>query len=136
MSRWQGEQGLPRSELIVLGVNLHAYYTAFETLLERVARLLDEEGPSCPACHRDLLLQMKIELPGLRPAVVAPELLRELEELRRFRHFFRNAYVLELDPDKTREHGLRVLRVHPQLAAGIGALLSHVERMVQTLALG
>jgi hypothetical protein len=33
MSRWQGEQGLPRSELIVLGVNLHAYYTAFETLL-------------------------------------------------------------------------------------------------------
>lgn len=136
MRRWQHEQGLPRSELIVLGVNLHAYYTAFETLLERVARLLDEEVPSGPTWHRDLLLQMKIELPGLRPAVVASQLLPELEELRKFRHFFRNAYVLELDPHKTRAHGERVLTVHPQLAAGISALLSHVERMVQALAAG
>jgi hypothetical protein len=75
-------------------------------------------------------------LPGLRPAVIAPELLRELEELKRFRHFFRDAYVLELDPDKTRENGERVLRIHPQLAAGVSGLLGHVQQMVQALAAG
>lgn len=86
--------------------------------------------------HDAGLPRLQIELPGLRPAVVPPELARELEELRKFRRFFRNAYVLDLDPDQTRGHGERVLRVHPQLATGISALLGHVERVVQALALG
>jgi hypothetical protein len=125
-----------RSDLLVLAVNLHAYYTALETLLERIARLVDEDVPSGPTWHRDLLSQMRIDLPGLRPRAIPPELVPELDELRKFRHFFRNAYVLDLDPAKTLAHGERVMRVHPALSRDIAQLFGHLEAVRQALAHG
>jgi hypothetical protein len=125
-----------RSELLVLGVNLHAYYTALETLLERVARLVDEELPTGATWHRDLLLQMRLELPGVRPAVLPAETIAELDELRKFRHFFRNAYVLDLDAGKTLGHAERVLRVHVTISGRIAALFQHLEAVVRALAKG
>jgi hypothetical protein len=122
-----------RSELLVLGVNLHAYYTALETLLERIARLVDEEVPSGANWHRDLLLQMRIPLPGLRPPVLPPEVVADLDELRKFRHFFRNAYVLDLDPGKTLAHGRRVLNVHAATAGALAELFRHLEAVVSAL---
>ena len=119
-----------------MGVNLHAYYTALETLLERVARLVDEDVPSGATWHRDLLSQMRIELPGLRPRAIPPELVTDIDELRKFRHFFRNAYVLDLDPVRTVAHGERVLRVHPALARDIAGLFEHLEAVRQVLAHG
>jgi hypothetical protein len=125
---------LSRSDLLVLGVNLHAYYTALETLLERVARLVDEDTPSGANWHRDLLLQMRIELPGLRPAVIPLEVIPDLDELRKFRHFFRNAYVLDLDSGKTLGHARRVLVAHAPTSQGIAELFRHVEAVVRALA--
>jgi hypothetical protein len=122
-----------RSDLLVLGVNLHAYYTALETLLERVARLVDEDVPNAATWHRDLLLQMRIDLPGLRPAVIPPETIPDLDELRKFRHFFRNAYVLDLDREKTLGHAGRVVRVHPPLASSVARFLQHVEAVRRVL---
>jgi len=130
------QQGLvlSRSDLLVLGVNLHAYYTALETLLERVARLVDEEVPTGANWHRELLLQMRIQLPGLRPRVVPAEMIPNLDELRKFRHFFRNAYVLDLDSGKTLAHARRVLEVHAPTSQGIAELFRHLEAVVLTLA--
>lgn len=129
------QRGAPpsRTDLLVLGVNLHAYYTALETLLERVARLVDEDVPNAATWHRDLLLQMRIDLPGLRPKVIPPETIPDLDELRKFRHFFRNAYVLDLDPERTLGHGERVLRVHPRLASSIADFFQHVEAVRRLL---
>jgi hypothetical protein len=132
-----GQAAAPsRSELLVWGVNLHAYYTALETLLERVARLVDEDVPAGATWHRDLLAQMRIELPGLRPRAIPPEVVADLDELRKFRHFFRNAYVLDLDPVKTLAHGARVLLVHPPLARDIAGLFAHLDAVRQVLARG
>jgi hypothetical protein len=122
-----------RSDLLVLGVNLHAYYTALKTLLERVARLVDEDVPSAATWHRDLLLQMRIDLPGLRPAVIPLQTLPDLDELRKFRHFFRNAYVLDMDRERTLGHGERVLRVHPPLASSVERFFQHVEAVRRVL---
>lgn len=124
---------LTRNELLILGINLHAYYTALETLLERVARLLDEDLPTGPNWHRDLLLQMRIPLPSIRPAVLDPRVVDDLDELRKFRHFFRNAYVLELDPALTMNHGTRLVRAHVQVALGINGLFRHVEAVRSAL---
>lgn len=126
--------GLSREELLVLGVNLHAYYTALETLLERVARLVDEDVPSGATWHRDLLLQMRLELPGLRPALLPEPAIPELDELRKFRHFFRNAYVLDLDPQKMLAHGHRVVAVHEGISRGISVLFRHLEDVRKALA--
>jgi ABC-type transporter Mla subunit MlaD len=129
-----GGAGLPRPELVLLAANLHGYYTALETALERIARLFDEDVPSGPSWHQEILEQMRIEVPGLRAPVLAPELIPDLQELRRFRHFFRNAYVLDLDPHKVNEHAQRLVRVHRRLTDNIGAFVEHLEAVLSELA--
>jgi hypothetical protein len=132
--RWRAEGSLPRPELVLVAVNLHGHYTALETLLERVARLLDEEVPAGPSWHQELIAQMSIELRALRPAVIPAAIVPELHELRRFRHFFRNAYVLELDPVKVMSHADRLLHVHPALASSLSALRRHLAALIEALA--
>ena len=69
------------------------------------------------------------------PMTSAPSTaLMDLDELRKFRHFFRNAYVLDSDPVRTIEHAQRVENTHPPVAAGIATLFQHVEAVIQSLA--
>src|SRR5262249_26102388 len=75
-----------RNTIIVVAVNIHGWYTALEAALERTARLLDETVPSGPGWHADLVSQLASAVPGLRPAVVDPDLEIALAELRKFRH--------------------------------------------------
>jgi hypothetical protein len=104
--------------------------------MERVARLLDESMPVGPTWHVDLLSQMQTEIPSLRPALFPQVLSHELHELRKFRHFFRNAYTVDFEPARTREQGERLVRVHTVLAPAIRALQAHVECVVDELARG
>ncbi|MDN5362434.1 MAG: hypothetical protein PWP70_1481, partial [Moorella sp. (in: firmicutes)] len=50
--------------------------------------------------HKELLDQMTLEVPGLRPGLLDGKTARNLDELRAFRHVFRNIYGFSLDPDK------------------------------------
>jgi hypothetical protein len=102
VARWDVDGHLSRPELVLLAVNLHGWYTAFESGLERVARLLDQSVPTGAAWHVDLIEQMRLDIPAVRAALVPAGAVGALHELRRFRHFFRNAYVLDLDPVKVR----------------------------------
>lgn len=133
LARGDGGGSLEREPLIVLAVNLHGYYTALETLLERIARLLDESLPAGPTWHVELVRQMTLELPKVRPAVLPSELAADLHELRKFRHFFRNAYVLELDVERTVEQGRRVERIHPRVEASLRAFVEHLSETIDTL---
>jgi len=123
-ARWDASGQLDRPELFLVAVNLHGWYTAFETVLERIARLLDQSMPSGPSWHVELLEQMRVDIPGLRPALIAPEALGPLHELRKFRHFFRNAYVLEMDPAKVRARA----RDLEAIAADVANRLAQFER--------
>jgi hypothetical protein len=79
---------------------LHGWYTALETLLERVARQIDCDVPEGDRWHRELLSQMVAEVPGLRPSVIPREERASLESLLAFRHFVRHAYGVDLDAEK------------------------------------
>lgn len=105
--------------LALVGVRLHRYYTALETLLERVARLFDESVPEGPTSHRDLLQQMAADLPPLRPALLDRDLARRLHGLLSFRHFFRHAYDVALDVRELRRHADNLCDLHPLLAAAL-----------------
>lgn len=52
--------------------------------------------------HVDLLRRMKMEITGVRPPLLSEALERDLNELRAFRHLFRHAYGIDLDPAKVR----------------------------------
>ena len=123
---WDTASSLGRPELVLLAVNLHGLYTALETALERVARLLDHSAPEGGSWHVDLLAQMKLDVPGVRPAVVPEIATQGLHELRKFRHFFRNAYVLNLDPLQVRLRADDLLRVADPVANALSGLQAHV----------
>lgn len=124
---------MPRAERVLLAANLHGYYTALETALERIARLFDEDVPSGPAWHQELLAQMRVEVPGIRGPVLATEVIADLQELRRFRHFFRNAYVLDLDPQRLQEHAERLTAIHAQVIGGVDAFVEHLGAILSEL---
>ena len=53
--------------------------------------------------HRDLLDRMTLEIPEIRPALLTdPSLAERIDELRRFRHLFRNLYKTRLSAPKLR----------------------------------
>jgi hypothetical protein len=116
-----------------LAVELHQYYTAAESALGRIARALDGVPPSGPRSHEDLLAQMAVAIPDVRPAVLDDDVLSGLSSLLSFRHFFRHAYAVELEWSKLLEHQAQVARVHPSLLACFEALKRHVRETIDQL---
>jgi hypothetical protein len=69
-------------------------------ILEKIASSIDGSTPSGATWHRDLLDQMSLEVPGVRPAVISTGLKDVLEEYRGFRHVVRNVYTHHLSAEK------------------------------------
>lgn len=95
-------------------LNLHGFYNGVERLLEIVAREIDDSLPSGPTWHRDLLQQMQLDVPDVRPAVLAPMTVQLLEEYLGFRHIVRNLCTWDFMPTKL---GELISRVDQTLAA-------------------
>ena len=132
-ARWDVDGGLSRPELVLVAVNLHGWYTALESGLERVARLLDQSLPAGASWHVDLIEQMRLDVPGLRPALLEAGSVAALHELRKFRHFFRNAYVLELDPAKVRARVGDLASIAPSVMAGLDRFERELTRAIQEM---
>jgi hypothetical protein len=71
-------------------------FTGLESILRVIADDIDRHLPAGADWHAELLLAMSLELPGTRPAVLAPDTRFLLDELRKFRHVVRNNYALDL----------------------------------------
>ncbi len=76
--------------------NLHGFYSGVERVFEDVARTIDQNVPSGPAWHSELLTQMSAEIDKTRPAVISLSTKARLAELLSFRHLARNIYAFNL----------------------------------------
>lgn len=85
-----------------MAYQLHNLYSAFEQLFETVAHSFENQIEG-EGYHAGLLLRMKLEIEGVRPALISDATFALLDELRRFRHFFRHAYTADLDAEKMGE---------------------------------
>ena len=71
---------------------LHAMqsgHTSLEGALKRILEILGEEAPTGDQSHADLVKRVSraVDTPGhVRPAVLTPEVARDVDEARRFRH--------------------------------------------------
>lgn len=83
-----------------VALNLHGFYSGLERIFEKTASLIDGNVPTGANWHQELLNQMGIEVPGIRPAVISSELKDALEDYRGFRHVVRNVYTYHLNPEK------------------------------------
>lgn len=77
---------------------LHNLYSALENSFDQISRSFENHVVDREQWHRELMLKMFLEIPGVRPAVLPLEVRPLLNELRSFRHVFRHSYDFELDP--------------------------------------
>jgi predicted nucleotidyltransferase len=91
---------VPREALALIAVDLHSYYTKLEALLERILVSFEGQVPRGESGHAGLIRIACMVVPGVRPNIVRADIRGSLDELRKFRHFFRHAYALDLRSDK------------------------------------
>ncbi len=84
------------------GSILHDFYNGIERVFVRIAEELNGGVPQGDQWHRQLVTDMSIAIPGVRPAVIDAALADALGEFLRFRHVFRNVYGFVLDPERMR----------------------------------
>ena len=101
--------------LRIVGSILHDYYTALEKIFETVATRIDRSLPRGDTWHKELLEQMTLDVPGLRPPLISAGTARRLDPYRGFRHVFRNVYGYSLSPGRVME----LLKDLPALAAAV-----------------
>jgi hypothetical protein len=78
-------------------LNLHDFYAGVERMLELIADNVDQTKPSSAHWHQELLRQMTVAIPNVRPAVMSVELRNKLDAYRGFRHVVCNVYTFNLD---------------------------------------
>lgn len=132
MDSWD-DQPPQRPHLVLGAVAVHGWYTGLEALLERVARQLDGEVPVGERWHQTLLSQAMVDLPGLRPALLPRALEGDLRALLGFRHFFRHAYGLNLDPERLKLDVERLLRIAPTVSNALDAFDAFLQRAVAVI---
>jgi hypothetical protein len=123
----------PREVLALLAVDLHSYYTALESLVERVLVAVEGRTPGGPASHAALLREASRAIEGVRPSLFPPERIDGLDELRRFRHVFRHAYALDLRHDKMRRALDPFPAVHAGLSSDLDALIAFLRRLIDEI---
>ena len=98
--------------LDVVALNLHGFYSGLEKIFEKIASGVDGCVPSAANWHQELLNQMSMEIPKVRPAVISQEMRDMLEDFRGFRHVVRNVYTYHLNPEKIE---LLITKIEPVL---------------------
>ena len=86
--------------MIVIAYHLHNLYNAFENIFQNIAAVFENDVADSERWHARLLEPMRLDIMPLRPAVIDDEAYDTLDELRRFRHLFRHAYAIDLDPQR------------------------------------
>jgi hypothetical protein len=121
-----------KDEILIWGLAawLHHIYTGVESLLSRVAQVLDGYTTRAEDWHRRLLVTMSDPLENVRPAVLSPKTFAWLNELRRFRHLFRNAYGAEMDSMRVKTLVLKALSMRSALDHDLDQIRKFVEQLI------
>lgn len=98
---------------------------AFERLCETFENHLDRTG----RYHEHLIERVCLELRGIRPAFVPRDSARAVRELKGFRHVFRHAYDIDLDPARVEEAARNASHCVTSFPGWCAAFLAEVPRL-------
>lgn len=110
-----------------VALNLHGFYSGLEKIFEKIAATVDGSVPNAANWHQELLSQMSMEIPEVRPAVISQELRDMLEDYRGFRHVVRNVYTHLLNPEKIELLITRIELVLEKLTAELNAFAKFLQ---------
>jgi hypothetical protein len=103
-------------------------YTIIETFFFRVAQFF-ESSLSGTEWHKELLEQMRLEVPGVRVAIISDKTFEVCAELLRFRHFRRYFFELEYDWDRIEMVRKKYLQVQPLLFTDFDRFFDFLEKI-------
>ncbi len=116
-------------QAIVTGYYLHNLYNAFENIFQRVAEAFENDVPDKAQWHAQLLRRMTLNIEGVRPRLLSDEAYQCLDELRRFRHLFRNLYTANLDSERLRLVWNEARRLQSLYRADIERFLAYLDQL-------
>ncbi len=106
---------LNRERVESMALRLHNIYTGFERIFQIIAHDLNGKTPDAYDWHRQLLSQMSLDLPDIRPAVIAQSNLAYMRDMLAFRHVVRYAYGFELIPSKVKKLAKETIQNYPKV---------------------
>lgn len=113
-------------------LNLHDFYAGVERIFRHIAANIDRSVPSGREWHRELLGQMNMALPQIRPQVISAETLQVIDEFLRFRHVVQNVYAFEFDPERIERLIQRLQPCFEQVRAELLAFADFLDGLAQT----
>lgn len=108
-----------------MAYRLHNLYGAYEELFEIIANFFENQIEGT-RYHVDLLRRMKLNIEGIRPSLLSEETYLLFDELRRFRHFFRHTYAVELDPDRVEKVAGVAIEIENRLAEDLNKFMERL----------
>jgi hypothetical protein len=111
-----------------VALNIHSFYSGIERVLEKIAYAVEGSLPQGVNWHQELLDQMALEIPNVRPAVISSKTREQLDPYRGFRHVVRNVYTYHISPDKMKPLAKGIRPVFKQVEKELAAF----SRFIQT----
>ena len=131
---WQGFKSSAVDQdayLNSVAFNLHSLYCSLERMFELIAVELDGGTLGGERWHSELLSQMALDLPEVRPPVLSKAAATGLDEYRKFRHLVRNIYASNLDPGRMETLVASLPSVWNQVRQDISAFVRFLERLAR-----
>lgn len=110
-------------------LNLHDVYSGFERAFKQIAATVDGNVPTSAEWHKELLEQMSLDLPKVRPPVLSSASIQQLDEYLRFRHIVRNVYTFSLDPERIGRLVKELEPIFAQVRAELLAFAGFLEKV-------
>ena len=111
-------------------LSLHDFYSGLERIFHYIASSVDASVPAGHEWHRELLRQMSLEIPKLRPVILSQENVNMLGEYLAFRHVVRNVYAFQFDPVRVERLVNGLPSVISKLKADLESFASFLEQIV------
>ncbi|MDA3951946.1 MAG: hypothetical protein PF508_22245 [Spirochaeta sp.] len=108
-----------------LGYTLHNLYNLMENSFFRIAKHFENDIGS-EGWHKELLHRMTLSIEGIRPRVLDAGTAEQIDELRAFRHVFRNMYRKNLDSEK-------LLLLQKRLPGIVGSWKTAISNFIELL---
>jgi hypothetical protein len=110
-----------------VALNIHSFYSGLERIFEKISSAVDGSLPKGVNWHQELLKQMTLEIPDVRPAVISEKTREQLEPYRGFRHVVRNVYTYHISPNKMKPLAKGIRQVFKQVEKELTAFCHFIQ---------
>jgi len=112
-----------------VALNLHSFYNGLEQIMELTAIEMDGGTLGGEAWHTELLRQLSLEVPSIRPALLSLDTAQRLDEYRKFRHRVRHIYATQLNPARMEDLVVKLPSTWEQVRAELLAFADFLDHL-------